>query len=235
MDVGPVQVPIRKKSAPAGQTGARKKVNRCALPILAALIRPRVAGFDPPGDTFGRTRFPDVDNPRWRIRPMHAAESNNMPLVRPPKVRLRPNRGPGFAAAPFGPWTDWEIQQEIATIPPTHQARSGLIPTAERKVDTGDLIRRAQAGDQTALGELLDVHRDELLRWANQALSRRIKARVDASDLVQQNLLVGLQANRRILRPRSRPVCRVAAASARPEHQERRARSGADAERHIAQ
>jgi RNA polymerase sigma-70 factor (ECF subfamily) len=56
-------------------------------------------------------------------------------------------------------------------------------------VDTGDLIRRAQAGDQDALGQLLAEHRDHLRQLAELGLDPRVKARVDASDVVQQTCL----------------------------------------------
>lgn len=56
-------------------------------------------------------------------------------------------------------------------------------------MDTAELIRRAQAGDRPALDALLAAHRDNLRRWADLALDPRVKARIDASDIVQQTCL----------------------------------------------
>lgn len=56
-------------------------------------------------------------------------------------------------------------------------------------VDTIDLIRQALQGDESAIGQLLESHRDQLRRQADQALPGRIKSRVDASDIVQQTCL----------------------------------------------
>lgn len=53
----------------------------------------------------------------------------------------------------------------------------------------GNLIRQAQSGDEAALGTLLAAHRDHLRQMAEQALPSRLKARLDASDLVQQTCL----------------------------------------------
>jgi len=60
-------------------------------------------------------------------------------------------------------------------------------------VDTADLIRRAHAGDQDALGQLLAGQRDQLIRQAEQSLDPRVKARIDASDVVQQTCLSAFQ------------------------------------------
>jgi RNA polymerase sigma-70 factor (ECF subfamily) len=56
-------------------------------------------------------------------------------------------------------------------------------------VETVDLIRRAQAGDQEALGQLLAAHREELVRLAAERLDPRLRGRLDASDIVQQTCL----------------------------------------------
>jgi RNA polymerase sigma-70 factor (ECF subfamily) len=56
-------------------------------------------------------------------------------------------------------------------------------------VDADELIRRARAGDQQALGALLDQHRDRLLQVARLGLDPRVQARLDASDVVQQTCL----------------------------------------------
>ncbi len=55
--------------------------------------------------------------------------------------------------------------------------------------ETAELLRRAKLGDRTALGELLNAHRDYLRQLADGQLDSRINARLDASDLVQQTCL----------------------------------------------
>lgn len=55
--------------------------------------------------------------------------------------------------------------------------------------ETAELIRRAKLGDRTALGDLLNAHRDYLRRLADGQLDSRLHARLDASDLVQQTCL----------------------------------------------
>jgi RNA polymerase sigma-70 factor (ECF subfamily) len=52
-----------------------------------------------------------------------------------------------------------------------------------------DLIQRARDGDEAALGALLKAYRVQLRQLADQALPDRLKARVDASDIVQQTSL----------------------------------------------
>lgn len=56
-------------------------------------------------------------------------------------------------------------------------------------MDETELIRRARQGDEAALGSLLAEHRDHLRQLADRALPPRLKARVDASDIVQQTCL----------------------------------------------
>jgi RNA polymerase sigma-70 factor, ECF subfamily len=52
-----------------------------------------------------------------------------------------------------------------------------------------ELIERARAGDQAALGELLEKYRGYLWRLADDLLDDRAAGRLDASDLVQQTCL----------------------------------------------
>lgn len=65
-------------------------------------------------------------------------------------------------------------------------------PTGDQ---TQELINDAKAGDAGAAGELLDRHRDALRRMIDLRLDRRIRQRVDASDIVQE---VMIEANRRL-------------------------------------
>jgi RNA polymerase sigma-70 factor (ECF subfamily) len=52
--------------------------------------------------------------------------------------------------------------------------------------DTDDLLRRAAAGDAAARERLLVRHRDRLLQVVGFRLDRRLAARVDPSDVVQE-------------------------------------------------
>lgn len=54
--------------------------------------------------------------------------------------------------------------------------------------ETIGLIARVEAGDPKALNELFTRHRDELRRFVDSRLDQAIRARVDASDVVQDAL-----------------------------------------------
>jgi RNA polymerase sigma-70 factor (ECF subfamily) len=60
---------------------------------------------------------------------------------------------------------------------------------------TQHLLQQARDGDPQAIGQLLDRHRESLRRMISMRLDRRIRQRVDASDIVQDVLV---DANRRI-------------------------------------
>ena len=49
-----------------------------------------------------------------------------------------------------------------------------------------DLLKRARAGDRKALDEIFTQHRDRLRRMVEIRLDRRLQARIDASDVVQE-------------------------------------------------
>jgi RNA polymerase sigma-70 factor (ECF subfamily) len=51
------------------------------------------------------------------------------------------------------------------------------------------LLRRAQAGEEEALGRLLEQHRNYLALLARVQISRRLQGKVDAADLVQETFL----------------------------------------------
>ena len=55
-------------------------------------------------------------------------------------------------------------------------------------VDTGQLVRRAQAGDTMAQQELLTRHRNRLKKMIAVFLDPRLSPRVDASDILQETL-----------------------------------------------
>jgi RNA polymerase sigma-70 factor (ECF subfamily) len=57
---------------------------------------------------------------------------------------------------------------------------SGTIPSPEP-----DLIRRAASGDQEAFSDLLSRHRERLRRMVALRLDRRLRGRVDPSDIIQ--------------------------------------------------
>jgi RNA polymerase sigma-70 factor (ECF subfamily) len=52
--------------------------------------------------------------------------------------------------------------------------------------DTLDLLERARAGEQRALNEIFTRHRDRLRRMVDMRLDRRLQARVDPSDVIQE-------------------------------------------------
>ena len=54
--------------------------------------------------------------------------------------------------------------------------------------DTEDLMRRAASGDSAATERLLSRHRDRLRRLVAVRLDRRLAARIDPSDVVQDAL-----------------------------------------------
>ena len=54
------------------------------------------------------------------------------------------------------------------------------------KPDTEQLVLRAGTGDASAVGELLDRHRDRLRRMITVRIDPRLAARVDPSDVVQE-------------------------------------------------
>ena len=57
-----------------------------------------------------------------------------------------------------------------------------------RDADTEELLRRAGAGDRAACGDLLERHRARLQRMIEWRMDRRLAARVDAADVVQDTL-----------------------------------------------
>src|SRR6266851_5509252 len=52
--------------------------------------------------------------------------------------------------------------------------------------DTARLLEQARAGDQKALNELFARHRARLRRMVELRLDRRLQARIDASDVIQE-------------------------------------------------
>jgi RNA polymerase sigma-70 factor (ECF subfamily) len=55
--------------------------------------------------------------------------------------------------------------------------------------DTRELLGRALAGDSRALSDIFARHRDRLRRMVEMRLDRRLRARIDASDVIQDAYL----------------------------------------------
>ncbi len=55
--------------------------------------------------------------------------------------------------------------------------------------DTPELLRQAAAGNAHALGDLFDRHRNRLRRMVQMRLDRRLRGRVDPSDVLQEAYL----------------------------------------------
>src|SRR5947209_1773902 len=57
------------------------------------------------------------------------------------------------------------------------------------RTDPADLLRRAGQGDARATGELFARHRDRLRRMVQLRLDRRLRGRIDPSDVIQESFL----------------------------------------------
>jgi RNA polymerase sigma-70 factor (ECF subfamily) len=64
----------------------------------------------------------------------------------------------------------------------------GAVMTGDES-GTDDLLRRAKAGDDRALGALFARHRDRLRRMVRLRLDRRVYGRIDPSDVLQEAFL----------------------------------------------
>jgi RNA polymerase sigma-70 factor (ECF subfamily) len=56
----------------------------------------------------------------------------------------------------------------------------------DNSAETAELLARVRAGDQRALNEIFVRHRQRLRRMVDLRLDRRLQARIDASDVVQE-------------------------------------------------
>src|SRR5689334_18117152 len=71
--------------------------------------------------------------------------------------------------------------------------------------DSSELLRRAGQGDEQALGDLFDRHRDRLRRMVQLRLDRRLQGRIDPSDVLQETYLEVSRALAAYLREPSMP------------------------------
>src|SRR5690606_14440060 len=95
-----------------------------------------------------------------------------------------------------------------APITPQAPARGSVDEWIGRRMwpdaeTTQELVGQARQGNADAAGRLLDRHRESLRRLVEMRLDRRIRRRVDASDVVQEVLV---EANRRLARYLENPV-----------------------------
>jgi len=74
-----------------------------------------------------------------------------------------------------------------------------------RDTDTEQLLQRAGDGNRAACGELLERHRPRLQRMIELRIDRRLAARVDASDVVQDTLADAFRELPEFLRDRPLP------------------------------
>src|SRR6266436_992052 len=77
--------------------------------------------------------------------------------------------------------------------------------TASQHADTEELLNHAERGDDAAREELLMHHRNRLKRMIAIRLDRRMAARVDPSDVVQETLTQAAQRLSSYLRDRPVP------------------------------
>jgi RNA polymerase sigma-70 factor, ECF subfamily len=71
---------------------------------------------------------------------------------------------------------------------------------------TARLLEQARAGDQTALNELFARHRERLRRMIELRLDRRLQARIDASDVIQEAYVEAVTRLEDYLREPSYPL-----------------------------
>jgi RNA polymerase sigma-70 factor (ECF subfamily) len=64
---------------------------------------------------------------------------------------------------------------------------------SDPQLDTDQLLARAASGDQSAIQELLDLHRLRLRRMVAVNIDPRVSARFDPSDVVQEALVEAYQ------------------------------------------
>jgi RNA polymerase sigma-70 factor (ECF subfamily) len=78
-------------------------------------------------------------------------------------------------------------------------------PTTDRPDERG-ILRRAIGGDQAAWAEVLAPHRKRLRRMVALRLDRRLRGRIDPSDVLQEAFLQAAQAGPKYLERPEQPV-----------------------------
>ena len=64
---------------------------------------------------------------------------------------------------------------------------------ADSEAEIAGLVARLQSGDQAALGDLFDCHREKLRRMVELRLDHRLAGRVSASDVLQEAYIYALK------------------------------------------
>ena len=77
---------------------------------------------------------------------------------------------------------------------------------ADNSADTARLLEQARAGDQAALNELFARHRPRLRRMVELRLDRRLRARIDPSDVLQEAFVQAAPALPKYLERPDQPV-----------------------------
>jgi RNA polymerase sigma-70 factor (ECF subfamily) len=72
--------------------------------------------------------------------------------------------------------------------------------------DTARLLEQARTGDRTALNEVFARHRERLRRMVELRLDRRLQARIDASDVIQEAYVEAVTRLEDYLREPSYPL-----------------------------
>jgi RNA polymerase sigma-70 factor (ECF subfamily) len=80
-------------------------------------------------------------------------------------------------------------EDQLVTKPLRSQAEAAALGGIAPRLEFEELLSRAGHGDAQARHELLDRHRSRLWRMVAIRLDRRVAARVDASDIVQEALI----------------------------------------------
>lgn len=78
-------------------------------------------------------------------------------------------------------------------------------PMADADSETGDLLRRAIDGDREAVDQLFARYRSRLQRMVSVRMDRRMRARFDPSDVVQETLICAADRLPRFARERPIP------------------------------
>lgn len=69
---------------------------------------------------------------------------------------------------------------------PVIDNRSGVVDTSRQHHGDDEIVARLRAGDERALGELLDGNRERLWRMVSFRMDRRMASRIDPDDVLQE-------------------------------------------------